>query len=101
MSSSLYAIYGASGFGREVMPLAVDFLKQNDLLKDNLFFIDDAMAGSEVNGFPVLSYGQFIDHSAADKFISFAIADSTSVDYGNNKKANDLNVKSGQKKTVH
>ena len=77
MGISLYAVYGASGFGREVMPLAISYLKQQDLYKDNLFFIDDALAGSVVNGFPVLSYVQFIDYSAEDKYISFAIANSS------------------------
>lgn len=77
MGISLYAIYGASGFGREVMPLAISYLKQQGLYKNNLFFIDDAMAGAEVNGFPVLSYVEFINCMAADKYISFAIANSS------------------------
>ncbi|MDD7804231.1 MAG: acetyltransferase [Endozoicomonas sp. (ex Botrylloides leachii)] len=76
MSHSIYAIYGAGGFGREVMPLAIDHLNQKGLHHDNLFFIDDAMEGAEVNGFSVLSYKQFIDFSATEKFISFSITNS-------------------------
>lgn len=77
MSNSLYAVYGSSGFGREVMPLAVDYLKKNCLYHDNLVFIDDAMAGSVINGFSVLSYEEFIEYTAVEKYIAFAIANSS------------------------
>ena len=62
-------VYGASGFGREVMPL----IEQSAPSEINIVFVDDDLSG-EVNHHRVVSFDQFID-LPGDKLISLAIAD--------------------------
>lgn len=71
MPEQLIGIYGASGFGREVMPIA-----RENLLIDGceLVFIDDNPEASEVNGVSVLSYQEFLGRKAEVKKVSVAIA---------------------------
>ena len=67
-------IYGASGFGKEVMPLVRQ--QYPTLLQAQFVFIDDGQAGSTLNGYPVLSYADFVSHSAQHKAVTIAIANS-------------------------
>lgn len=69
----LFAVYGASGYGREVMPL---LRARDDIETDRLVFIDDALAGTTINGYPVYSYADFLVLPAESKFVSLAIANS-------------------------
>ncbi len=70
MSKHVIGIYGASGFGREVMPLLP--------LKDGerAVFIDDSLKDKKVNGYEVLTYQEFLDLSSEQKSCIVAIADS-------------------------
>ena len=61
MKNILYGVYGASGFGREVIPLARSQLRKNGIDLNQLVFIDDKASASTVNGFAVLSYASFMD----------------------------------------
>lgn len=75
MKSVLYGVYGASGFGREVIPLA-----RNQLLKqggdvNQLVFIDDNVTAASVNGFPVMTYRAFMDTAVDERHVTLAIAD--------------------------
>ena len=70
--NSLIGIYGASGFGREVMPLA----EATAAPGDRLVFIDDGAAGTEINGFAVHSFEEFMRLEADRRAVSVAIADS-------------------------
>lgn len=67
-------VYGASGFGKEVMPLVRQ--KFPTLKKEQFLFIDDGQAGSSLNGYSVLTYTDFINHSATHKAVTIAIANS-------------------------
>jgi sugar O-acyltransferase (sialic acid O-acetyltransferase NeuD family) len=67
-------VYGASGFGKEVMPLVRQ--QYLTLLQAQFVFIDDGQAGSTLNGYPVLSYADFVSHSAQHKAVTIAIANS-------------------------
>ena len=67
-------VYGASGFGKEVMPLVRQ--QYPTLLQAQFVFIDDGQAGSALNGYPVLSYADFVSHSAQHKAVTIAIANS-------------------------
>lgn len=70
----LIGIYGASGFGKEIMPLA---RQQYPMLsKENFVFIDDSQADQNLNTYPVLSYADFLQHSAVNKAVAIAIANS-------------------------
>lgn len=67
----LIGVFGASGFGREVMPLA----KQR-YPYEQLVFVDDNPPSSELNGYKVITLEEFIATKASSKLMSIAIADS-------------------------
>ncbi|MHA3080182.1 acetyltransferase [Acinetobacter sp. ANC 3791] len=67
-------VYGASGFGKEVMPLV---RKQFSTMKKEQFvFIDDNQAGNILNGYPILSYVDFLVNTSKKKGVVIAIANS-------------------------
>lgn len=68
-SDEIIGIYGASGFGKEVMPL----LRQHYPFA-NLVFIDDAKNNSSLNGYPILNYQEFLSASIKKKSCLVAIA---------------------------
>ena len=72
--SKLIGVYGASGFGKEVMPLVRQHYSQ--LNQDNIVFIDDGGRLEQLDGYKVLSYQQFMNHTATQKAVTIAIADS-------------------------
>lgn len=72
--SQLIGIYGASGFGKEVMPLVRRQYSQ--LNQDNIVFIDDGGRLEQLDGYKVLSYQQFMQHPATQKAVTIAIANS-------------------------
>lgn len=72
--SQLIGIYGASGFGKEVMPLVRQHYLQ--LNKDNIVFIDDSGRLEQLDSYKVLSYQQFMQHPATQKAVTIAISDS-------------------------
>lgn len=72
----LYAIYGASGFGRGVMPLAREQLIAKNDQNYELVFIDDGQCQSIVNSHKVYSFEAFLELDAADKYVAIAIANS-------------------------
>ena len=77
MSTPLFGIYGASGFGREVMPLAREFVTKQGIPLDRLVFIDDGIDSSAlVNGHQVLSYADFLAKEASERMVNIAIANS-------------------------
>ena len=69
----LYGIYGASGCGRGIMPLAREQLGSEG--DRELVFVDDGAAGRRINGHDVLDFASFRGRDAEDKFVSVAIAD--------------------------
>lgn len=72
----VYAIYGASGFGREVMPVARRMLEASGGRSHELVFVDDKPPGETLNGHRVLSYEAFITMPATKKFVCIAVANS-------------------------
>lgn len=76
MSRSLYAVYGVSGFGREVMPLAREQLRRVGIGSDQLVFVDDNPNAEVVNGHRVLTYREYIETPADARHVSLAIANS-------------------------
>lgn len=70
----LIGIYGASGFGEEVMPLARS--QHPKLNKQQFVFIDDYSQAVESCSYQILSYQEFLSHPATDKQIIIAIANS-------------------------
>lgn len=73
--SAIYAIYGASGCGRGVLPVARDMLASGRLQGGaELVFVDDREAGREINGQRVLGYEQFRDDPRPVKQVCIAVA---------------------------
>ncbi|MCD8521157.1 MAG: acetyltransferase [Saccharospirillaceae bacterium] len=73
MENSMVGVFGASGFGREVMPLV---RQQHSGINAHFVFVDDNPPSVELNGHPVLTYQQFLKEHSGKKFITIAIADS-------------------------
>lgn len=74
-SQDLYAVYGASGYGREVMPLARAQLMRAGIDAERLVFIDDAAGPALINGQRLLTYAQFVAEPATARHAVIAIAD--------------------------
>lgn len=72
-----YAIFGASGYGREVLPLVRQQLQAALAAGDaDLVFVDDHPPAPEVNGQRVLTYAQWLSEPASSRHVNVAIADS-------------------------
>lgn len=69
-----YAIYGASGCGRGVMPLAKLQLEKTGATDWDLVFIDDEASALTMNGHRVLSYVQWLSEAADSRYVNIAIA---------------------------
>lgn len=65
----LIGIYGASGFGREVLPLV-----RREHESDEILFIDDGAGAPEAHGVAIVSYNVF-RQLRGEKVIAYAIAD--------------------------
>lgn len=76
MNSPLFAVYGASGYGREVMPLAREQLRREGVASERLVFVDDGAADASMNGQRVLSYADFLATPACERHVVLAIANS-------------------------
>lgn len=77
--SKVFAIYGASGCGRSLMPVAVDQLQRLDGQENSqIVFIDDALdEDANVNGYTAMNYARFKSIDSDDKFVLIAIANSS------------------------
>ncbi|MGP5338202.1 NeuD/PglB/VioB family sugar acetyltransferase [Psychrobacter maritimus] len=77
--SKVFAIYGASGCGRSLMPVAVDQLQRLDAQENSqIVFIDDALdEDANVNGYTAMNYAKFKSINSDDKFVLIAIANSS------------------------
>lgn len=72
---AILGIYGAGGFAREVMPLAVrQFLPAGDTGGRKLVFIETEPKASMVNGYPVVSEDAFFKLEASKRYFNIAIA---------------------------
>lgn len=69
--AELVGVYGASGYGREVIPLV-----RAQLPESRLVFIDDASAPGSVNGHEIVDWNTFLHLDALTRRICLAIADS-------------------------
>ena len=74
--TKLYAIYGASGCGRSLMPVARQQLARESDVSE-IVFIDDALESvAEVNGHRAINYLAFLNETASEKYVQIAIANS-------------------------
>lgn len=76
MSQSIYAIYGASGCGRSLMPVARQQLQRLNSANE-IYFIDDSLQEEKIiNGHKAINYQTFKGLNAAGKYVLIAIANS-------------------------
>lgn len=71
MIENLYGIFGASGFGREVLPLVRNKLGEDDFI----YFVDLKRGNDKVNNVDVITYDDFLSVKAKNKKAIIAIAD--------------------------
>ncbi|WP_225784953.1 acetyltransferase [Xenophilus sp. Marseille-Q4582] len=71
----LYAVYGASGCGRSIMPLAREQLARQGVPPERLVFVDDGATAPVVNGQRVLGFQAFLQAPASTRHAVLAIAD--------------------------
>lgn len=67
----LIGVYGASGFGREILPLVREQYKDVQLC-----FIDDGCETKSLNDYKVYNYNEFLSLDTEKKSVVLAIADS-------------------------
>ncbi|MDZ4307439.1 acetyltransferase [Allopontixanthobacter sp.] len=70
MTQPLYAIYGAGGAGRGIMPLLRAMYPAAECV-----FVDDGFSADHCNGHAVMTLGEFRERDAGDKGIALAVAD--------------------------
>jgi sugar O-acyltransferase, sialic acid O-acetyltransferase NeuD family len=76
MSAEIYAVYGASGCGRSLMPVARQHLQRQNISAE-IYFIDDSLEEEKlVNGHKALNYEEFKALEYSDKYVLIAIANS-------------------------
>lgn len=74
--TNMYAIYGSSGCGRSLMPVAREHLKRLGIQSD-IYFIDDRLTEQTIiNGHIALSYSAFKALPSNNKYVLIAIANS-------------------------
>lgn len=71
-----YAVFGAAGCGRGVLPLVRQQLQATQAQPFELVFVDDAPPAEVVNGHRVLTYAQWLAQPAASRHMNIAIANS-------------------------
>ncbi len=77
MKKIVYGVYGASGFGKEVLPLVREYVLNSGGTKEDIFFIDDALEHDEyMNNHKVLSFDEFLAIESDEYYVSIAIANS-------------------------
>ncbi len=70
------AVFGASGYGREVMPLARQHWQVCGVPYE-LVFVDDNPHAAECNGHPLMTYADWLARPASGRYINIAIANSS------------------------
>ena len=71
--NKIYAVYGASGCGRSLMPIARELIATGD----TIYFIDDALTiEQQINGYKAVNYGMFKAIESDEKNVLIAIANS-------------------------
>lgn len=69
----LIGIYGASGFGLEVLPVLRASINS---INDTICFVDDAVEADDfIANVPIVSWNVFVNNEATEKSVCIAIAD--------------------------
>jgi sugar O-acyltransferase (sialic acid O-acetyltransferase NeuD family) len=71
----LYGLFGTGGFGRPVMPILQDMIRERHAGHAEAVFIDDRPPAPEVNGVPVLTSAAFLAAPRATKYFNVALTE--------------------------
>lgn len=74
--TDLYAVYGVSGCGRSLMPVARAQLKHSGIEAEIVFIDDSLVAETIINSHRAMNYAAFKAHPATQKKVLIAIANS-------------------------
>ena len=78
-TTEIYGIIGAGGFGREIMPIALQMVSNlrdsNSINYELIFVVENLKDQIVVNGHEVISLSDFISLKSNNKFFNIAIAD--------------------------
>ena len=72
----IYAIIGAGGFGREVLPLVKERVGMFSESPYRIIFVDDGINAKEINGTEVITSSEFKTITGTNKFFNIAIGNS-------------------------
>lgn len=72
----IFAIVGAGGFGREIIPIARNMLESEHAKDFKLVFVDDGNVGNKINGYDILTTEDFFNTPAESRFFNITISDS-------------------------
>jgi sugar O-acyltransferase (sialic acid O-acetyltransferase NeuD family) len=76
MSGGVFGIFGASGCGRGIMPMARQQLSAEGGEVVQLVFVDDAPHADAINGHRIVRYDEFLAIPADQRWMAVAIANS-------------------------
>jgi sugar O-acyltransferase (sialic acid O-acetyltransferase NeuD family) len=76
MTGGVFGIFGASGCGRGIMPLARQQLAADGGEAAQLVFVDDAPQADAINGHRIVRYDEFLAIPADQRWMAVAIANS-------------------------
>src|SRR4051812_39475903 len=68
---ALVGLYGAGAFGREVHPMLLDELNQ----QQDVVFVEEAPSSGELHGVPIMTHTDFVQLKRRDRLFALAIAD--------------------------
>ena len=74
--SIIYAVYGAGGFGQQVLTFLKTQFVDEDINNIKFYYIDDNSQYKSINGDMVLAYTDFLNLKADKKFVNITIANS-------------------------
>lgn len=73
---TIFGLYGAGGFGREIMPVAQQYFANNKVDNVEFYFVETVASAAATNGIKILSEQEFFDLDCDTKFFNVAIANS-------------------------
>ena len=72
----VFGLYGAGGFGREVMPFMKQQIAATKVKTSGIYFLETSPTSNEVNGYPRISEKAFFELECSERYFNVAIADS-------------------------
>ena len=70
----LYVLYGTGGFGRPVMPILQEMVRERHGDAADVAFVEDSPESPEVNGVRVMSTAECLAHSSGERLFNVALA---------------------------